>query len=506
MGLNPMDEVASRTPRYFWTLSRESIGRVGFVLGLVAATIVFRLLWDRFLDPFEDGYQNWWTASALLETGLYSDRSSQMTRGNWLPGYTFFVAGFMALAGTHVMPLLKAANILFSLGTAGVVYVLARPRGRIAAGLGALLFALSPADIVISSFATPEALSLLTTFGGVVVVERRPFGPRMSLVVAALSFLMASTLRYEVWGFVGVYLVLTWSAKRIDRRELLLLGAPAAIFAATWWLWTSQYGFLPTMIIDQTSADLRYKASVGTLAPLHDRLLSFFAWYLGWTPFAAIALAWGLLWDRKSPFTWILCMFYGAEIVWVAAGFGNPGPRYIHLTVPIIGVNSAVALIALSKWRPQRVRFVRVTQTWGPVAAAVALSIVLSVQIASLSPPPGFFLSGTQRAGEFMSALPLPDGKVLISESPIAAYYSGYPSSRILAPSGLPPDANDAIAFIIEHAAYVVMVSVPYHRIRQLFPDQANGINGNNLVLLYDATGEEYDYGAPRVLVFKVVP
>ncbi|TLZ44408.1 MAG: hypothetical protein E6K19_04625 [Methanobacteriota archaeon] len=501
-----MDEVAYRSPRTLWHLTRKSVYRAGFVAGLVVALVVFRLLWDRFLDPFEDGYQNWWTASALLETGTYSNRFSLMTQGNWLPGYTFFATGLIAVAGTHIMPLMKAANILFSLETTGLIYGLVRPRGRIAAGLAAALFALSPADIVISSFATPEALALLATFAGVVVLERRPVAQRKPIMIAALAFLVGSTLRYEVWGFVAAYLLLSWRAKRIDRRELLSLAAPASIFAAIWWLWTSQYGFLPAMIIAQTSADVQYKASVGTLAPLTDRLFTFFAWYLGWTPFAVLGIAWGLLKHRKSPLTWILCMFYGAEIVYTAAGFGNPGPRYIHLTLPIVCANSGMAIATIGTWRPRAAQFLRRAQTWGPVLAAVTLSIVLAVQISSVSPPPGFFLSGTQRAGEFLSTLDLPDGKVLISESPIATYYSGYPSSRVLAPSGLPQDAVDATAFIIANAAYVVMVTVPYNRIRQLFPDQANGVNGHHFILLYDATGVEYNFGAPRVLVFRIVP
>ena len=162
-----MDDVVYRTSLRTWTLNWRMIAAFGFVAGLVLASVAFRLSWDRFLDPFEDGYQNWWTASALLETGTYSDRFSQMTRGNWLPGYTFFAAGLIALFGIHIMPLMKAANILFSLGTTGIIYLLARPRGRLTAGLAAILFVLNPADIVISSFATPEALALLESRSGI---------------------------------------------------------------------------------------------------------------------------------------------------------------------------------------------------------------------------------------------------------------------------------------------------------------------------------------------------
>ena len=501
-----MDDVAYRTSLRTWTLNWRAIAAFGFVVGLILASVAFRLSWDRFLDPFEDGYQNWWTASALLETGTYSDRFSQMTRGNWLPGYTFFAAGLIALFGIHIMPLMKAANILFSLGTTGIIYLLARPRGRLTAGLAAILFVLNPADIVISSFATPEALALLATFCGVLFVERRPFASRTSLTFAAIAFLAASTLRYEVWGFVGLYLLLTWTGKRIKGWELLLLIGPATVFAAAWWIWTSQYGFLPSMIINQTSTDVRFKASAGTLAPLADRLVYFFSWYFWWAPFAVIGIVWALFKERKSAFTWILLMFYGAEILYTAAGFGNPGPRYIHLAIPIVCINAAVSLVAVGTWVSRTKIRLRMTGRWAPLVAAVAVSLLLSVQVSNPSPEPGFFLSGTQRAGEFLATLPLPEGKLLISESPIAWYYSGYAASRILGSSNLPMDAANASAFLVDHAAYVVMVTVPYNRIRVLFPNQANGVNGNHFVLLYDATGLEYDYGAPRVLVFKIVP
>jgi len=501
-----MDDVVYRTSLRTWTLNWRMIAAFGFVAGLVLASVAFRLSWDRFLDPFEDGYQNWWTASALLETGTYSDRFSQMTRGNWLPGYTFFAAGLIALFGIHIMPLMKAANILFSLGTTGIIYLLARPRGRLTAGLAAILFVLNPADIVISSFATPEALALLATFCGVLFVERRPFASKTSLTFAAIAFLASSTLRYEVWGFVGLYLLLTWTRKRIKGRELLLLVGPAAVFAAAWWIWTSQYGFLPAMIINQTSTDVRFKASAGTLAPLVERLASFFSWYLWWTPFAVLALAWAAMKERKSEFTWILAMFYGLEILYTTAGLGNPGPRYIHLTIPIVCIYSSVALVALGTWL-SRARFPkRIARRWSPVVAAIAVSLLLSVQVSNPSPAPGFFLSGTQRAGEFLANLSLPEGKLLISESPIAAYYSGFPASRILGSSNLPLDVANASAFLVENVAFVVMVTVPYNRIRVLFPDQANGVNSNHFVLLFDATGKEYNYGAPRVLVFKIAP
>ncbi|HYS73928.1 MAG TPA: hypothetical protein VEO96_08120 [Thermoplasmata archaeon] len=477
-----------------------------FVAALLLLAVAFRLMWDRFLDPFEDGYQNWWIASSFVETGTYTDRFSQMTRGNWLPGYEFFAAGLVALLGSHIMPLLKASNIFFSLGTTAIVYLLARPRGQVTAALAAVLFAVNPADIVISSFATPEALALLTTFSGLYFIERRPFGNRRSLIVAATAFLVAATLRYEVWGFVGLYMLWSCRSRSITRRELAILAFPAAAFALAWFVWTSQYGFLPSMIIAQTSTDVQYKESVGTLAPVSDRLTSFFTWYLSWTPLALVAIGWLVMRERKSVFTGIIALFYGAEILYTAAGFGNPSPRYIHLTVPIICICSANGITGIGAVLNKSIARFRHLGRWAPTCAALIVSLVLAVQVSNPSPTPGFMLSGMQRAGLFLSGSPLPEGKVLISESSIAAYYSGYPASRILGSSALPGDQANASAFLLENAAFVVMVTVPYYKLRTLFPDQANGVNGYHLVLLYDATGAEFDYGAPRVLVFAVVP
>jgi len=136
----------------------------------------------------------------------------------------------------------------------------------------------------------------------------------------------------------------------------------------------------------------------------------------------------------------------------------------------------------------------------------LAVSAVLVLVVLNPSPPPGTLLQGMQRAGTFLTSRSLPEGKLLLSESPIAAYYSGYPASRIIGSYSLSGNASVVEQFLLENVAYVVMVTVPYYRLRTLFPDQANGTNGNHLLLLYDATGPEYALGAPRVLVFEVTP
>lgn len=473
---------------------------------LLVAIIVPRFLWDQFLDPFEDGYHNWWIASVLVQTGQYADPYSLMTQGNWLPGYHLVVAGMISALGSHIMPILKLTNIAFSLGTSAVVYSLARPRGRHVAVLAAFLFALNPTDIVISSFATPEALALLATFAGVLVLERKSVRGIRSLALASILFLIAATMRYEVWGFLAIYLLWKWRTKELSARALGFVAGPAVLFVAAWWAWTSQYGFLPAIIVGQTSTDVRYKGLIGALAPAWDRIGAFFGFYLFYTPFVLLAFLWAWTKERRSPFTAVLVIFYAAEVVYTTLNFGNPSPRYIHLTMPIVSIYAASSILSITSWiRSAHVRRPRALAPL-PTAVALAVSLVLVAQVLTPSPPPGTLLHGTQRAGIYLSGHPLPAGKLLLSESPITAYYSGYPASRIIGSTLLPDDAVNATAFLVPNVAYLVMVTVPYYRLRTLFPQQANGTNGNHLQLVFDATGPEYSLGAPRVLVFEVTP
>ncbi len=479
--------------------------RTLLLITVVLAVVVPRLLWHRFLDPFEDGYLNWFIARSLVESGVYSDPISGMTQGNWLPGYHFAVASWTVLFGSHIMPLLKMSNVVFSLATTGVIFLLARPRGFHVAFLAAMLFALNPADIVIASFATPESLILLAVFFGVLLVEQRPLGERRSLWLASGVFLLALSLRYEAWIFVVVYLMWTKARGGLTTRSTLIAMLPSVVFLAGWLAWTAQYGFLPETIIAQTSTDLVYKQSIGALPDQGTRLFGWFAWYFGWTPFALVALAWGLRGERKSAFTAVLFLFYAALVAYTVLDFGNPSARYVHLTIPIVSIFAATALLRVWRIYSRRYRRPRLAGLQIPIALILAISLFLTAVVVTPSPTPGTFTRPMERAGLFLQNLPLPPGKVLVTESSVAAYLSGYPASSIIGSAMLPSDREEAEAFLVEHAAYIVMVTVPYYPLRTLFPEQANGANSAHLVLLFDASGPEYDLGAHRVLVFQVV-
>ena len=116
------------------------------------------------------------------------------------------------------------------------------------------------------------------------------------------------------------------------------------------------------------------------------------------------------------------------------------------------------------------------------------------------------FMEAMERAGLYLRDRPLPDGKLLVSESPIAAYVSGYSPGRMIGSSFLPDNATEATRYLQDHVAYIVLVTVPWYKLRVLYPRLADGVSTPEFRLLYDATGPEYDLGGHRVLVYEVIP
>src|SRR5213594_540737 len=110
---------------------------------LILAAVAGYLRWTRggLLDPFEDPYQHWWIAGYTLETGKYYDSFSAMTHGNWLPLYDFGISALLPFTGLHNMEALKFVSLLFSLGTAALVWLVARKHSVGAAWTAAALFA-----------------------------------------------------------------------------------------------------------------------------------------------------------------------------------------------------------------------------------------------------------------------------------------------------------------------------------------------------------------------------
>src|SRR6267143_3933265 len=500
-----------------WATTPRVAGLAAFLL---LAGVGGYLRWVRggLLDSFEDPYQHWWISGYTLETGRYYDSFSAMTHGNWLPLYDFGIAAVSPLAGLHDMEVLKFVSLLFSLGTMALVWLVARTRGRGAAWAAAAFFAFTPSAILAGTMALPEAPTGFALIGAYYLLFHSPLPVRWRHPLAAVALVAAVALRYEAWFFVALLLgyFLVRRNPRVSRGDLLMIATPALLFMGSWLLFTSQWGFLPNTIIAQTSVDPGYKTAIGAQEPFGAALMDFWTGYLSLS-FGLILLgsAYAVRVAKREFLGFVLIAFYAAEVAWMATGFGNPSARYLYVTVPGLTILAGMAVSDIAAFLGKTAVRTRTGPVASRTAAVVSVGLLILVvgatafdarAIAYPEQDPGLFMEAMERAGMFLRDRPLSDGKLLLSESPIAAYLSGYSPGRMIGSSFLSDNATEATRYLQEHVAYMVLVTVPWYKLRVLFPRLADGVSTPEFRLLYDASGPEYDLGAHRVLVYEVIP
>ncbi len=482
------------------------------LLGVFAASTVIRIHFAAFLDPFEDGYQNWWISANLVQTGQYWDRHSMMTQGNWLPLYHFFAAAVLEMGGLQSMDALKDANIALSGLTALAVFLVSRERGRTIALAATGFFSFNFIDIVVSGWATAETLASLLVLVGYAMLFQTTRLTTNRIWIGSAAFALAVMTRYEAWIIVclmTIYVVLIGSVR--PRRPLLLALLPAIVLMVGYFVYSSQWGFLPSIVIRQTSTDIQYQLSVGT-QPTPTTLLT--RWWTGYASFFPLVLLLGgvyAVWTVKRDFgAWIVLSLWAFIVLYTVVQFGNPSYRYVVISVPFLSIFGAVGLVdALRALRgPRRFGFRSAQQTTAIACFALVLVGLTLLPSSAAFWEPGFpasvAMEPLERAGIYTSTLPLPAGKILISESPIAAYFSGYPPDRILGSRWLPDNRSQALTFLKTNVAYVIYVGVPYYRLRSLFPELQNGTSTPDFALLFDAGGIQA--GTHAIFVFRVMP
>lgn len=497
----------------FRCLARPRTLAVVALLGVIeAVAIVTRVHFSSFLETFEDPYQNWWISANLVQTGQYWDRFSMMTHGNWLPFYHFFGAAVLLLTGLRNMEALRLANIALS-GLTGVLVVYLGRRHSLSVAVAAFaFFGLNFIDIAVSGEATAEPLATFLFVLGYIGLFVPPRESRFWWGVAGVSFALAAMTRYEVWLAVVLLVGYAFLGRHdtIPRRRVLIVILPSFLFMVGYFIYASQWGFLPAIVVQQTSTDIRFQLSAGTEPSPFQILVTWWSSYVAFFPLVLLLGGAYALWRfRREYSAWVILSLWGFTVVYAVLRFGNPSFRYIMLTLPFLSVFSAVELERLVR-RMAAARPALFHARRGLVPAAAIVGVV--VIAATMLPGPATYWSGFPssrnteplvRAGEFLSHLTLPPGKILISESPVAAYYSGFPPDRILGSHYLPDNRTAALAFLDQNVAYVVYVGVPYYPLRTLFPELQNGTSTPDFALLYDAGGLQESYHV--VYVYEVV-
>ena len=485
---------------------------------MAGAGVALRVARAVMLDPFEDGYQRWWISANLLETGQHVDMYSRMTQGNWLPLYDYVGAGLLVIFGMHNIWAMKGFNIVLSVGLMGLACLMGRRHSELA-GVAAFAFmTFSPPDMILGTTASPDTLGAFAVILAFYLFRARPIGARMSLIFSSLSFLVGVATFYEAWFGLAVFVLyyVIKDRRKLKVKEMAVVVLPALIFCIIWLVYVAQWGFLPSIIVSQTSVDVNYQVQAGTQPSLLDQFASF--WFAYGTHFAVVfvmSLVYLVFKGWRELEGAIYVAFLASLIAYSAVRVGQPSPRYIYITIPIGAVFAGRALSGGIR-RFRDFAGLRGALGGNGLNAKKAVAIVAALLFVSgavaydawrvVAPrdAPGVYLQPRQRAGEFLAGVSVPEGKLVVFESPVSAYYSDLPPSKMIGSRLLPQSRSAAEQYLHDRVSYVVYIDVPYYPLREMFPELANGESTGMFILAYNANSWEADFGAFHVYVYAV--
>ncbi|HKB33116.1 MAG TPA: glycosyltransferase [Candidatus Dormibacteraeota bacterium] len=441
-------------------LARLRAARLALVLlGLCALLLLFAA---QMPEPFEDGYGHWLIAANLASTGHLHDPLFGM-EDTWLPAYHVIAAAVLRVFGLWQLGALKGLGALLGLVTLSCVYALA-PNTR-QARLAVALLALNPVFLFTSGSAVVEPLLTAVLTGAALAAVRGRM--KVAALLAALACLTAT--KAWIWiaavaGFAAVDLVRRRA--RAGRRWPALAWAVPAIAVLVF----LQLGFAPAThsvargSLEVASATTRGSIPGGALARVAELALTYGRAALPLFAFGAAGLL--MIVRRRSSETdrATLRFLHFPALVYLAAVFGlvaigayTGSHRYLYPALPSLALLAAAAL-------DRHVPAVRLIA----VAATGLVAVAFLPAFASFAADnTGLIAAGRAAAG---------GSGLLITDSPVVAFYSGRLPSEIAGSQQLPADRASAIEWMRSRdATELVVEDVSYYRATTVFPELASG-------------------------------
>jgi cellulose synthase/poly-beta-1,6-N-acetylglucosamine synthase-like glycosyltransferase len=494
------------------SLGRRALARLRAAApaaGLLVAAAAVLIAAAQVPQPFEDGFGHWLIAANLAATGHLHDPLFGM-EDTWLPGYHVLAAAILRVVGLRQIDALRLAGVAMGLVTLALVYRLApNPRqGRLAVAL----LALNPVFLFTTSATVAEPLVTALLSGAALAAARS----RMKL--AALLAVLACATATKAWIWIGAVaafvvteqlVLLATRQRRLTSpqagmsarkaRRVGTLGNPfkprpvfstravfalpvLAILALAPLGWSPISHSLARGSAEVASATARGSIPPGLLARAAE-LVSTFG--LAALPLFAFGLL-GLAIAVRSPqavgglaalrYLHIPALVYLAAIlVLVATGAYTGSHRYLYPALPSLALLAAAAL-----------------DRQHAVARLGALAATGLLAVAFLPVFTGFGAgnAGLVAAGRAASGSP----GMLVTDSPVVAYYSGKSPADITGSQALPLDRDLAIAWIRQHGVTEVVVeNIGYYRATQVFPELAAG----RAATPFEPLGDQRFYQAP---------
>ena len=490
-GLTTIDYLEVVTLR---SLGRQALGRLhgaAPVLGLMSVCGLLLLLSAQLSEPFEDGYAHWLVAANLASTGLLKDPLFGM-QDTWLPGYHVLAAAVLKLFGLWSLGALKMLGASMGVATLACVYALA-PNAR-QARLAVALLALNPVFLFTSGSAVVEPLmTALLTAGALAAVRGRM---KLAALLAALACVTAT----KAWIWIGAIVIfvvaeqaLKWSPVPLSRGVLVGRQRPRRAAAFAWAIpavalvLLLQLGFAPAShslargSVEVLSATARGSIPGDAVGRLIELTGGFGLAALPLFALGAVGLVLALHNGRpqeRATFRFLhlpALVYLAAVVVLVTIGAYTGSHRYLYPALPALALLAAAALDRHT--------------------AAVRLAAVSAGGLLAIGFIPVFagFASdnaGLVAAGKAARSSP----GVLITDSPVAAFYSGKQPADLAGSQNLPASRAQAITWMAANrVTEVVVEAISYYRADVIFPDLAAGTPSPPFVPL----GDQRTYQVP---------
>jgi len=449
-------------------MGRRALGRLRAAApaaGLIGLCAVLLVVAAQMAEPFEDGYAHWLIAANLASTGHLHDPLFGM-EDTWLPGYHMLAAAVLRVFGLWQLGALKVLGALLGLATLMCVYWIAPNvrQGRLAV----ILLALNPVFLFTSGSAVVEPLMTALLAGASLAAIKRNM--RLAALLAALAAVTATKAWIWIGAAVGV-LVLEQVVARLGKRSAHSIPAAAWAVPALALLVVLQFGYLPaTHSLARGSTEVLSAAARGSVAATSlARLVELTTTYgLAALPLFALGIV-GLVGAIRRPetaggpaairFLHIPSLVYLATVFALVGAGGYTGShRYLYPALPSLALLAAAALDR----QPAVARL-------GAAAAGALLAVAFL---------PVFFNfaagnNGLVAAGHAAAAA---KNGMLITDSPVVAYYSRRPPAEIAGSEILPPDPRMAIRWMTANGVNALVIEdISYYRATSLFPDLARG-------------------------------
>jgi cellulose synthase/poly-beta-1,6-N-acetylglucosamine synthase-like glycosyltransferase len=449
----------------FRNLGRRALARfraAGLTLGLLGLCGVLLLFAAQMPEPFEDGYGHWLIAANLASSGHLHDPLFGM-EDTWLPAYHVLAAAVLRTFGLWQLGALKALGALLGLVTLSCVYAIA-PNVR-QARLAVALLALNPVFLFTSGSAVVEPLLTAILTGAALAAVRGRM--KVAALLAALACLTAT----KAWIWVAAVAGFT-AVELLRRRAPAGRRLPALAWAvpALAVLVLLQLGFAPAThsvargSVELASATTRGSVPSSAVARVAELALTYGRAALPLFVFGAVGLwmvihRWSSGVDRAT-----LRFLHFPALVYLAAVFGlvaigayTGSHRYLYPALPSLAL---LAAAALDRYAPA-IRLVA-------VAATGLLAVAFLPVFASFAAANAGLVAAGQAAANSHG--------VLVTDSPVVAFYSHKAPTQISGSQFLPLDRAGAIDWLEGHGVSgLVVENISYYRAVVVFPDLAAG-------------------------------